>query len=53
MEARDTLESTGVGLAIVKKIIDEKGGTIRIESKLNEFTSFIFTWPKVDRPHLI
>lgn len=48
MEARDTLESTGVGLAIVKKIIDEKGGRIRIESKENEFTSFIFSWPKVN-----
>ncbi|WP_191906897.1 ATP-binding protein [Adhaeribacter soli] len=46
MEARDTRESTGVGLAIVKKIIDEKGGRIWIESKEQEFTSFIFTWPK-------
>ncbi|MFC5270190.1 sensor histidine kinase [Adhaeribacter terreus] len=46
MEARDTKESTGIGLAIVKKIIDEKGGKIWISSKENEFTSFIFTWPK-------
>jgi signal transduction histidine kinase len=52
MEARDTIESTGVGLAIVKKIIDEKGGTIRIESEPNLFTTFIFTWPKTDRPLL-
>ena len=48
MEARDTLESTGIGLAIVKKIIEEKGGSIRIESNENEFTSFIFTWPKTN-----
>ncbi|MBK0402974.1 CHASE3 domain-containing protein [Adhaeribacter sp. BT258] len=46
IEARDTRESTGIGLAIVKKIIEEKGGRIRIESKENEFTSFIFTWPR-------
>ena len=52
MEARDTIESTGVGLAIVKKIIEEKGGNIRIESKLNQYTTFIFTWPKIDRPRL-
>jgi signal transduction histidine kinase len=46
MESRDTRESTGVGLAIVKKIIDEKGGTIKVESVENEYTEFIFTWPK-------
>jgi signal transduction histidine kinase len=52
IEARDTRESTGVGLAIVKKIIDEKGGTIHIESVEDEFTSFVFTWPKVSRTTL-
>jgi PAS domain S-box-containing protein len=46
LQARDVLESTGVGLAIVKKIIDEKGGVIRIETTMNESTTFIFTWPK-------
>ena len=44
--ARDVKESTGVGLSIVKKIIEEKGGSIRIESKENEGCSFIFTVPK-------
>ena len=46
IEARDTRESTGIGLAIVKKIIEEKSGRIWIESQENEFTSFIFTWPR-------
>ncbi|NIJ55296.1 sensor histidine kinase [Dyadobacter arcticus] len=46
LQARDEMESTGVGLAIVKKILDEKGGVIRIESKMNEGTKFFFTWPK-------
>ncbi|MCE6992861.1 ATP-binding protein [Dyadobacter sp. CY323] len=46
LQARDEVESTGVGLAIVKKILDEKGGLIRIESKMKEGTKFIFTWPK-------
>ncbi|WP_233854639.1 ATP-binding protein [Dyadobacter sp. CY326] len=46
LQARDEIESTGVGLAIVKKILDEKGGIIRIESKMTEGTRFIFTWPK-------
>ncbi|WP_019949695.1 sensor histidine kinase [Hymenobacter aerophilus] len=43
---RDTLESTGVGLAIVKKIIERRGGTIRVESAEGAGASFIFTWPK-------
>ncbi|SKC17840.1 PAS domain S-box-containing protein [Dyadobacter psychrophilus] len=46
LQARDEVESTGVGLAIVKKILDEKGGVIRIESQMKEGTKFIFTWPK-------
>ena len=47
MEARDTRESTGIGLAIVKKIIDEKGGSIQILSKANEGSTFVFTWPEL------
>ncbi|TSD62884.1 HAMP domain-containing protein [Inquilinus sp. KBS0705] len=39
-------ESTGIGLAIVKKIIDEKNCTIRVKSSAGEGADFIFTWPK-------
>ncbi|MFV5697943.1 PAS domain S-box protein [Flavobacterium sp. ZT3R17] len=46
IEARDKKESTGIGLSIVKKIIEEKGGAIYIESKNDNGTSFIFTVPK-------
>jgi light-regulated signal transduction histidine kinase (bacteriophytochrome) len=46
LQARDTFESTGVGLAIVKKIIDETGGEIWIESELGSYTRFLFRWPK-------
>jgi signal transduction histidine kinase len=45
MEARDVRESTGIGLAIVKKILEEKGGNIRIESEIDKFTRFVFFWP--------
>lgn len=44
--ARDVMESTGVGLAIVKKIIDERGGKIWVESEIGVGTKFIFEWPK-------
>lgn len=43
---RDTLESTGVGLAIVKKIVERQGGHITVESAEGAGAAFIFTWPK-------
>ena len=46
IEARDKKESTGIGLSIVKKIIEEKGGVIYIDSKESNGASFIFTIPK-------
>ncbi|OUD36771.1 PAS domain S-box protein [Flavobacterium sp. FPG59] len=46
IEARDVKESTGIGLAIVKKIVEEKGGVIYIDSKEGEGCSFILTIPK-------
>jgi PAS domain S-box-containing protein len=42
--SRDTHESTGVGLAIVKKIIEIEGGIITLESEPEEGTTFHFTW---------
>jgi len=39
-------EGTGVGLAIVKKILDYHGGCIRVESARDQGTAFYFTLPQ-------
>lgn len=46
LNARDEVEAKGVGLAIVKKIIEEEGGTIWLDSVKGQGASFHFTWPK-------
>jgi len=53
LNPRDTIESTGIGLAIVKKIIDNYGGKIWIESELGKGCQFNFTIPKLKKPKTI
>ncbi len=45
LERRDKLESTGIGLSIVRKIVESQGGTTRVESQPGEGATFFFTWP--------
>ncbi|HUU39338.1 MAG TPA: ATP-binding protein, partial [Desulfatiglandales bacterium] len=46
LSPRDEFESTGVGLAVVKKIVELYGGKIRVKSKPGEGSTFFFTLPK-------
>jgi PAS domain S-box-containing protein len=39
-------ESTGVGLALVKRIVESAGGQVRLEEALAGGSAFTFTWPK-------
>lgn len=44
----DRNTNTGIGLALVKKIVEEHGGTIYVRSDRGDGSRFIFTWPKRD-----
>jgi signal transduction histidine kinase len=46
LKERDSFESTGVGLAIVKKILDKRNENIIVKSSPGDGTVFSFTWNK-------
>jgi len=46
LETRDYGSNTGIGLALVKKIVQEHGGDITLNSDTNKGASFRFTWPR-------
>jgi PAS domain S-box-containing protein len=43
-------KGTGLGLAMVKKIITAHDGTIEVASKLNEGTTFVISLPRLNMP---
>lgn len=53
LRSRDKVEGSGMGLAIVRKIITAQGGAIWIDSRPSEGATFSFTWPTqiVQSPH--
>lgn len=48
LHAPGELPGTGIGLAIVKKIVERHGGEIRLDSALGEGARFTFTLPACD-----
>jgi signal transduction histidine kinase len=47
LHSQEEFEGTGIGLAIIQKIVNRHSGTVWAESKLNEETCFYFTLPAI------
>jgi light-regulated signal transduction histidine kinase (bacteriophytochrome) len=50
LHARDAYEGTGIGLAIVKKIVEYHGGRIWLDLDVADGTSINFTLPVLVNP---
>jgi light-regulated signal transduction histidine kinase (bacteriophytochrome) len=46
LQPRDRVEGTGIGLSVVKKIVETRGGTVGVESAPGRGATFRFTVPK-------
>lgn len=42
----DKAKGTGLGLTIIKKILEQQGGSVWVESELGQGSAFSFTWPR-------
>ncbi len=49
LQPRDRVESTGIGLSVVRKIVEQRGGRAWVESTPGAGATFRFTWPRIDR----
>lgn len=46
LKPRDEVEGSGMGLAVIKKILQYQGGSIKVFSDGERGVSFVFSWPK-------
>lgn len=46
LRPRDEVEGSGMGLALIKKVVERVGGTVRIDEAEPRGTCVVFSWPK-------
>jgi PAS domain S-box-containing protein len=49
LEGRDKVEGAGIGLSVVRKIVESRGGAAWVESAAGAGAAFHFTWPREER----
>jgi signal transduction histidine kinase len=49
LRPRDEVEGSGMGLAMVKKIVEDQGGRVWLTSEVDRGSCFYFTWPREPR----
>jgi len=50
LRPRDEVEGSGMGLALVKKAVEARGGRVELVSAVGEGTTISFTWPEDEVP---
>jgi signal transduction histidine kinase len=45
LRSRDEVEGSGIGLSVVKKIVEHYGGSIKVDANQPRGTKFIVNWP--------
>lgn len=48
LQPRDKVEGAGIGLALVKKTVESRGGAVSLDSDESRGAQFRFSWPKHD-----
>lgn len=49
LRPKDEVEGSGMGLAIVRRIVEARGGTVTLQSEEGVGSKFAFTWPLAER----